>query len=486
MTGDDDTPNDVSDENDVYNDPDFEAPDFVDPGAVRSVETTAPREEKPEPEKVKKPAAEKEEEPDDEEVEDEEDPDDDSEDTDEEEEGDEEDPENEDYDKPAAKKAAAKKSAAANPDEPFRAIKEGEDRREYQAKKEGYLRKQAVAKATVLQTTVQERDLEISRLTKERDELKQTAEISSAARADYRQDPAYKELYNEVMDGVRDDAELLGARNYGDPRVFGEFVNDLLEAKTKPHGPEYDAAMKALRRKITDKLGNFDVEYEEIPDEDRTAFENKVLGNLRKYAPNVQKLSKLASEIKEKGEKGISILNIRNYEAAHGKSKAAIELVGKLTDDLIDKNPNTVEAEVSRMVRDFPEEARRLDRVKKDVLEAFHGPAPLTEEDVKRLEANGTNVKQFEQERQKKFEASRISIMKDAALGRMARSRLATLLEELEELRAKDTDENSELQSVRRHGKKAAGKKQSSTPSTPNGDKRKRSPVLDKMGYFDD
>lgn len=447
------------------------ADDFVDPGMVRSTPNPA----KPEKKGKEKPAPE----PEKEEKEEEEEPEPEEEEEEEEEEAEEPDPDAPvDFDAPA-KVAKGKKGKEAPEEEEFRPIKEGEDRREYQAKKEGFLRKQVSKKLETTSHLLQQRELDYGRMSKEIDDLKAQVSEAKVVRADYRQDPKWKELHTDLVDSIRDDAEILDVRGYT-PATVEKLAGELAAVKAKS-GDEYDTAMLAFRKKITETLGRFDTEYEDIDPAERAAFETKVLASLRKHVPNIKKLYDLSDEIKTKAEKGISVLQNRQYEALASRATEKLDTVGKLSEEVVEKNPHTVAAQVTRLVNDHPEEATKLKRVLRDVREAFLGPPPLSEEDVKRLEASGTDLKKFETDRQKNFETSRDKMMVMAAETLMLRGHLAEMSEKLAKYEAKENGEDEERSTLRKVVKRQKSAANGEPEYVPPGKRRILTPAKDKM-----
>jgi hypothetical protein len=354
----------------------------------------------------------------------------------------------EDYDKPVKGKEKSKNEEDLDPErEP-----KDETAARQQAKENGRKLKAAEARN-------KEIELELERVRQEAIEAKKAAEEVRRIRIKPMEDPAYRELHDEILSEVNEEAELLtGARNV--PKFFGELSTDYLAAATHKDGRE--AAIRDLRSKIIEKCIQGDTAYEDLDDIEREkvdAAATGVLKILRSTAPRVKKALELAQTLTEGGEEAELNVKQRDYERTVGSVKPVLKDLGTMADDLIEQAPFTPEAIVAKLVKESPEAQRRSERLKTDIEEVFAGVRPLTKEEVRKLRSEGTDLKEFERQRAKAHEGKRQKFMAYLYHGVMTRAMLPEMAKELAELRGEKDAEASEADALRDVLKKKPGAK---------------------------
>ena len=310
-----------------------------------------------------------------------------------------------------------------------------------------------------LKAQLTERELELTNLRRERDEL--NARVQEIEAVNLRPDdhPEYSDLKTAVLSDVREAADLL---NIPDPtlvtREFGNFMADYLLMSSK-EGDERLEARTKLKGLIVDKLKLSEIPYADLDDDERRQHESvatDVLKILQRNAGKTKELQKLHTTLTERAKNGKLSVGVRSYENTVREFKPVLEAVGDLADDVIDANPHAIESIVAKLVKTSPKAAKRLEKARADVLEAIVGPRALTQAEIDKLEANGTDMKSFMAERQKAHRAKQQKLAAFFVQGLMTRSLLKEMATKLSKYEKVKDEEESEFDAVRKVTKKTA------------------------------
>ncbi len=333
---------------------------------------------------------------------------------------------------------------------------------------------------------LKELELDAQKAREEAEEARKQADEVRRAKIRPMEDPEYKKLHGEIMSGVHEDAELLpGARKV--PENFGEFATDYLAARNA--GANREQAIADLKAKIIARCVTTDIPYEDMDEVEKEKVDQTVVGVikiLRGSADKVQSAIDLANKLTADNEEGSITLRQREYERTVGKIKPVLEGLGDLADDLIESNPHSVEALVAKMVKEAPEAKRRSDVAKRDIEEIFAGPRPLSAAEVKKLKAEGTDIKDFENQRLKAHEVKKAKFAAFLYHGLMTRSIVGEMARELAELRGDKDAEVSEKDALRQVLTKKAPAPEKKKEVAVAAGKRRNSALDEMLGDTDD
>ena len=241
-----------------------------------------------------------------------------------------------------------------------------------------------------------------------------------------------------------------------------------------------DESDQALMETIVDKLSLSEIPFADLDDDEREALRpqvDKVMDLLERNLEKTKDLQKLHTSLKEKAKTGHLSIGVRQYTAAIGELKPLLDSVGDLTDEMIDTNPHAVESVVARLVKSSPEAKRRLELAKKEVLEVLVGPPALTQDEIDKLHNNGTDIKEFMRERDKRQDALKKKLAPLFVQALMTRSHFKTTLAKLAKLEIDKSSEESEFDALHE-----VTKKRSSGEPKKKVKASERDPLFDLLG----
>lgn len=311
--------------------------------------------------------------------------------------------------------------------------------------------------AKALKAQLAERQLEIDRIAKERDEATTRLQELQTTRLKPEDHPEYTEAKEAVLTDVRASSRRLpGQAKVLLPQKFGTLMAEyqLSEVAT---GEDVLAADLKLAGAISDSLQLSEIPFKDLDDDERAALQptiDKVVDLLERNAGPTKALQKLHARLSDKAKSGNLSIGVRAYEQTVAEFKPVLEAVGDLADDVIEANPYAIESVVARMAKESPEAKKRLERARADVLEVLVGPRALTQTEIDKMEANGTDMKSFFSERTK---AHALKQKKFAAMfvqGLMTRAKFKEVNAELQRLKADSDADDSELDALDRVTKK--------------------------------
>jgi hypothetical protein len=221
--------------------------------------------------------------------------------------------------------------------------------------------------------------------------------------------PDYRSLLVEMRTDVSRSAEVLDVE---DPSLvvsnFGPLMKAYIDLEGL-EGKERSEGLLAIKGLIVDNIIKADVPYAEMTPEERSAHSSvvsEVLRIVQRNRSNVSKLNTLKETLSDQAKKGVLSRGSRAYEAAVGELRPVVDAVGTLTDELVQADPFSPSALVSRLAKN-PDNKEKIEKAKQEVIEVLVGPSALTPEQVKTLESNGTDVKEFLAERERRIAARR-------------------------------------------------------------------------------
>lgn len=244
--------------------------------------------------------------------------------------------------------------------------------------------------------------LERDRLAQEKEDVATRLAEIEAVRVKPTEHPDFVALQSEVLGDVNTAARRLrGEAKVLFPKNFGVLMEEYLVSTAADDVVAADAKLHAL---IMDKLKLSEVPYEELTEEERAEHLpviEKVVDVMERNLGKTKSLRDLHDKLATRAKNGHFVASVRDYENNANEFKPILDAIGDLPEEALETDPHSIEAVVTRMVRESPEAAKRLASAKRDVLEVIIGPKALSQADIDRLEANGTDVKTFLVERQK-------------------------------------------------------------------------------------
>lgn len=313
-------------------------------------------------------------------------------------------------------------------------------------------------RAKELEAKLTERELEFERVSQERETLAQELEAFKTTNVDPMSHPDFVSLKNEILSDVKSAAELMpiDRPNYLTDN-FGSFMTAY--QNLPEDGSERSEGLSALKGSIVDKLQLSEVPYAELEPDERRAYETtalEVLKIIQRNAGKTRNLQDLAQSLTEKSKVGLLSVGSKAYEAAAKEFEDALSAIGDLPDEVIEENPYAIESVVAKMAKESPQFAKVLATAKKDVMEMSIGPRVLTQAEIDKMQANGTDIKKFNAERAKLHKAKQLKLAGMAAQGLATRALLAKVLKENAELRLNKESEASEFDVISQSMKKKA------------------------------
>ena len=327
---------------------------------------------------------------------------------------------------------------------------------------ESEARKQAKEKgreAKQLKTQLTERQLELEKIREEKKALEERLELVESTKTRPEDTPEFQERHEAVMSDVRAVARRLPvkSRMLLTPN-FGAIMVSYMDSLEAPLETS-DESDKALMETIVDKLSLSEIPFADLDDDEREALRpqvDKVMDLLERNLEKTKDLQKLHTTLKEKSKTGHLSIGVRQYMAAVDELKPILDSVGDLSDEMIDTDPYAVASVVAKLVKSSPEGKRRLEAAKKEVLEVLIGPPALTQDEIDKLHNNGTDVKEFMRERDKRQNALKKKLAPLFVQALMSRAHFKTSLAKLAKLEIDKSSEESEFDALQEVTKKRA------------------------------
>ena len=345
-----------------------------------------------------------------------------------------------------------------------------------QAKEKGRLAKE-------LQNTLTERELELDQIRKERAELAEKLEQVQAVKVRPEDAPEFQEKHEAVMSDVRAVARRLPGKSKTllTPH-FGDIMVSYMESLDVPleRAEEVD---QALMGKIVDKLGFSEVPFAELDEDERVQFQpqvDKIMDLLERNHTPTKELQKLHSTLSEKAKAGHLSVGVRQYQAAAAELAPILEAVGDLSEELIEANPHSVESFVAKLSKSA-DGKKRVESARADIMELLVGPKALTQDEIDKLQKNGTDVKEFLRERDRRHIEKKKKLAPLLVQALVTRSQFKTTLEKLSKYELGKQSEESEFDAL-----SDVTKKKPSQQSKQKIKASERDPLAALLGDYDD
>ena len=362
-------------------------------------------------------------------------------------------------------------------DDPGELDFETEPANESEARKQAKLRGR---EAKRLSAEVAEYKLKLEKEAEEKEKLRQRMEEIETSAIDPMEHPDFKAQRAEILRDVEQTAELLPVSPDNVVRNFGVMMNEYLKLDGLT-GSERSEMLGKLKGKVVDLLQVSEVPYDEMTPEEQNQFNPLVSDILRMIHRNVgptKKLGELKAALEDRTKSGLISRGSKTYERSLADLRPALDAVGELSDELIAADPHSPASVVAKLVRESPEAKGRVEKAKADILEVLLGPPALSLDDMRRLEANGTNIKQFVAEREAAFRQKQKRLAPLLVQALVTRAFFKESLTELHKLKAVKSAEESELDAL-------TGLVKAPAPRKPMAPEKKLSAV-DKLFSEDD
>lgn len=334
--------------------------------------------------------------------------------------------------------------------------------------------------AKQLKAALTERELEVERERTEREKIQARLDELEATRVNPREHPDFVALQSEVLSDASNVARRLpGRAKILMPKNFGLFMEQYI-ATSAAEGDEVLEADEKLAGVIAEKLELTDTPYSDLDEDEREALRptiEKVIDVLERNLGKTRQLEELHAKLSERAKSGSLSMSVREYERNVAEFAPVFDAIGDLPEEVIEADPYSIESVVARMIKESPEAAKRFANVKRDVLEVYVGPRVLTQAEIDKLEANGTDMKAFLVERNKAARAKQKKLAAFFVHALMTRSLFKEKLTKLAELQSTKDAEEDEFDAIRRVKKKVPGSVIIPEKTTP----RKPGSSLDKL-----
>lgn len=351
---------------------------------------------------------------------------------------------------------------------------ETEPANESEARKQAKIRGREAKRLSAERAALQ---LQLDKEKEEREKISKRLEEIESSAIDPMEHPDFKAQRAEILRDVEQTAELLPmVQPEAVVRNFGAIMNEYLKLEGLT-GSERSEMLVKLKGRVVDLLGVSELPYEELTAEEQHQYVPLVSDILRMIHRNVgptKKLGELKAALEDRTKNGFITKGTKTYETAVSELRPALDTVGELTDELIAADPHSPASVVAKLIRESPEGKARVEKAKADVLEVLVGPPALSLDDIRRLEANGTNVKQFVAEREAAFRAKQKRLAPLLVQSLVTRAVFKQSQAELAKLKAAHEADESELDALTGLAKLPAPKK-------PDAAKEKKMSAVDKL-----
>jgi hypothetical protein len=359
-----------------------------------------------------------------------------------------------------------------------------EDEQEESPRIESKAREQAKIRgreAKELKAKLTEKDLELARVTKELEEKKSRLEEVEATQIKPFEHPDYVSARETILSDVR----VVSRRLPGETKTllvkkFGFLMDAFLEASEVPSEKAAEADEK-LTGAIVDNLKLSDVPYEEMDEDERSAAMptvDRIMGLLERNSEKTRDLQNLYTKLESRAKTGKLSVGYKEYENKTNEFKPIIDKVGDVPDEVLEAKPHSIEAIVAKLIKSSPEAKKRFEKAQKDVLDVLVGPRVLTQDDIDKLEANGTDIKEYlvERDRLHQTKLKKLAPMFVQAL--VTRAEFSKYVEKASKASDNDDEAETEFDAVQKASRKRVkldGKKAKEDP-------RKRDPLAGIFG----
>lgn len=375
-----------------------------------------------------------------------------------------------------------------SPDTKKKADSAADDDSEEEIKDETMARKIAKERGREVKTLkvdLKEKELALEQERTAREEAERRLQEIEAAQIDPAQHPDFIAKRDEIFADVKVSARRLpGNAKALLPKNLASLMKEY-SSTVDLEGDELVQADEALAARIVSSLELSSVPYDELDSDERKELQphvERVLDVLERNYGKTGELEKLYVKLSKRSKIAGLTMSVREYELNAGEFQSTLDAVGDLSDEVIEQDPHSIEAVVAKLAKETPEGLKRLKNARRDVLEVLVGPRPLTQEEVDKLEANGTDVKKFLSDRNKAHRQKQVKLAAFFVQALMTRSVFKDALSKGVEKSSKKSSDESELDALRKVSKRrpAPVVEEKKTPRRPGS-------AADRLfGYSDD
>lgn len=308
-----------------------------------------------------------------------------------------------------------------------------------------------------LELEKKEWELERDRIQNERDEYERRLKEFESTKIKPTEHPDFIAMRDEILKDVKEEVDDLESDNADDIyKNLGGYIERYRKADAAD-------AMSKFKDEVASELFEGTDTWDELERDDRRVV-NAAIKLIKKSTGKADKLEDLRNSLEERANKGILAVGVKEYERNAAEFQPILDAVGDLSDEIIEANPYAIESAVARIAKT---DKKRLESAKKDVFEIMNGLRPLTQEELEKLNANGTDVKAFQLQRQKALVEKKKKLAALLIQGLVTRSSYKEMAQELAELKQQKDSEESEDAALRKVHKKKAPQKKEVKPINP-------------------
>lgn len=347
----------------------------------------------------------------------------------------------------------------ASPDSKKKAA-DADDDTEEEIKDETMARKIAKERGREVKTLkvdLKEKELALDQERTAREEAERRLQEIEAAQIDPAQHPDFLAKRDEIFADVKVSARRLpGKAKVLLPQNLASLMTRY-SSTVDLEGDELLAADEQLAAQIVSSLELSTIPYDELDADERKELQphvDRVLDVLERNFGKTRELEQLHGKLSKRSKIAGLTMSVREYEASTAEFQGTLDAVGDLSDEVIEQDPHTIEAVVAKLAKESPEGLKRLKNARRDVLEVLVGPRPLTQDEVDKLEANGTDVKKFLSDRNKAHRQKQVKLAAFFVQALMTRSVFKDALSKGVEKSSKRSADESELDALRKVSKR--------------------------------
>lgn len=303
-----------------------------------------------------------------------------------------------------------------------------------------------------LEIVVKEKDLEIERLREESESTKTRLNELENVRIEPDKHPDYTSKRDKLQKEIRDSFDDFDAPHKGD--ILKDFGGYLSKYRTADSDSNRTSSLDALKDDLAAKMFGEENTFEMLEKDDRKEV-SAMLRLIKTSVGKADELHELYDNLEKRSKTGTLAMGVREYEERQKEMASVFDTIGDLPEDVIEANPHAIESLVALSAK-TPDGKKRLEAVKRDFQEIVWGPRPLTQAEIEKLEANGTDIKKFNAERQKAAQAKLIKLAPLIIQGLVARGSFKQMSEELAGFKKKKASAQSEEDALLKTTKKKA------------------------------
>lgn len=305
-------------------------------------------------------------------------------------------------------------------------------------------------KRKALETEKREWQLEKDRLTSELESYKTKATELEAVNVKPEDHPDYKTKLSDFQKYVKDEFDDFDSVTVKTVRdEFADLMGDYRKADSSPNR---EKELEVLKNTLASKMFGEDNTFDLLEKDERKEI-TKMVRFLKTSVGKADEVHDIRTNLEKRAKTGTLAVGVREYEAATKEFQPILDSIGDLPDEAIETNPHSIESRVA-LIAKTPVGKKRLESAKKDVMELLNGLRPLTQQEIEKMESNGTDLKVFQSDRQKAFNEKRKKLLPLLVQGLVARADFKEILAEYTELKNRKESEESEDDALRKTTKK--------------------------------